>query len=88
MPKGQTRDKVMAAATETVNVVKCQGCGAMHLVDSQDFVVIYGNISTGMSRMIIDGNIDDKGKVSGSVIYCRTEGCLGDMLGMMLGGKE
>ena len=30
--KTATKDKVMAAATKTVNVVECSKCGEMHLI--------------------------------------------------------
>lgn len=77
MPKGKSKDRVMAAATRTVNVVECQSCKRMHPVDSEDFVVIYGNISVGLEvREVVGGNIDDNGKVSGSAIYCRRRECL------------
>jgi len=85
MPKAVTKDKVMAAATKTVNVVECSKCGAMHLVDGDGFVAIYGNITVGMNGGIIGDNIDEKGKVIGSVILCRRRECLGDLFEMMLG---
>jgi len=80
MPKGSSKEKAMAAATKTVNVVTCVKCGTMHLVDSDDFVVVYGNISIGMKKPIIDGNIDEKGKLIDSQVYCRTMDCLGEIV--------
>ena len=75
MSRAVNKDKAMAAATKTVNVVECCVCKTMHLVDSEGFVVIYGNVSVGMKSPVIDENIDERGKVSGSNIYCRKAKC-------------
>jgi hypothetical protein len=75
----------MAAATKTVNVVECSVCGEMHLVDSNEFVVVYGNITVGMQNEVIGSNIDDKGKVSDSRVFCRKRKCLEALFKGMLG---
>jgi len=84
MSRAVNKDKAMAAATKTVNVVECCVCNTMHLVDSEEFVVIYGNVSIGMKTPVIDGNIDEKGKVAGSNIYCRKFECLGLLVGQLV----
>lgn len=87
MPAAQTKDKVMAKATKTVNVVKCSVCGTMHLAEGDDYLVIYGNIHIGLDTAIIDGNIDEKGKVADSTIYCRKPACLRNLFEAMLGAE-
>jgi len=81
MPKMKVnmRDKVMAAATSTVNVVRCSVCNKMHEVDSEEYIVVYGNITVGLKKHLISDNIDDKGKISGSNIFCRTARCFDDI---------
>lgn len=71
----ETRNKVMASATTTVAAVTCMVCGQMHRVDCKDFIAIYGNVMIGMDDTIIGENIDEKGKVIGSTIYCRKSAC-------------
>ena len=85
MPAAVTKDKVMAKATKTVNVVECSACSAMHLAESNSYVVIYGNISIGLDQPVIEDNIDDKGKVAHSTIYCRKLECLKPLFQFMLG---
>lgn len=85
MGKAGTKDKVLAAATETVNVVKCSKCGKMHLVESEDYVVVYGNVIVGAKKAVVDDNISDQGKVVGSTIYCRSRDCLDELFTSMLG---
>lgn len=74
--KVNTRDKVLASATTILNVVECGFCKTKHAIDGKDFVVIYGNASIGTQLFVIDGNIDERGKVIGSFVCCRRGECL------------
>ena len=71
-----TKNKVMAAATSTMNAVKCVVCGKIHPVETQDYVAFYGDVIVGSDTPIVGGNIDDRGKVIGSRVYCRDRKCL------------
>jgi hypothetical protein len=79
MPK-RTKNKVILSAIQSVNVVKCDACGTMHMVDKKTFVIFYGNIGLGLEEMLVDGNIDDGGKLVGTQIFCRKQSCLTGLL--------
>ena len=79
------RDKVMADATKAVSVVTCVRCGRMHLVDSDGFVVVYGNITAGLETPILGDNINERGVVVGSTIFCRSKECLSYLMLLLRG---
>lgn len=82
-----TDSKVKRQALNVIASVKCSHCGEVHDADSDRYVVFYGDVTIGTAEQVIGGNIDDKGKLASSTIYCRKEECLGKPFGMILGGE-
>lgn len=72
--------KIMIGLVETVESVECSKCGTLHMSDSDDFFVVYGNITIGKTGGVVGNNLDDKGKVYRSSIYCRHKDCLHNVL--------
>ena len=79
------KNKVLADATQAISVVRCVQCGKLHPVDTDGYVVIYGDIMVGADGEVLAGNINDKGKVVSSTVYCRGPNCLALIFRGMLG---
>ena len=88
MAKVGGREKRLASVTDVETVVKCSQCGKRFSIDdeveSDGFFVLYGDISVGANGEMLFGNIDDKGKLTGSTVCCRTIGCIQNMMHMVL----
>jgi hypothetical protein len=88
MAKAGVREKRLASVTDVETVVKCSQCGKRFNIDdeveSDGFFVLYGDISVGANGEMLFGNIDDKGKLIGSTVCCRTMECIQNMMKMVL----
>lgn len=80
-------DEVKPNITEEVIVttkvqksVKCLRCGKYHVVDSEEYRVVYGGITVGLSGGIVGGNVDSSGYVYRSLVYCTD--CLIDIINL------
>jgi hypothetical protein len=78
MPKGL--GKTLANVTRTEQVVVCDVCGERHSLSSKDFIILYGDVMEGLMDPAITGNIDDKGKIVGSVIICTKHEFVGPLV--------
>ncbi len=57
---------------KSIKAVQCVYCHKLHLSESTEFVTIQGNIGVGNCQdFILNGNIDDEGKIINSSVYCR-----------------
>lgn len=70
----------------TKEVVKCDHCGSIHLVDEgsqqTDFIAIHGNITIGMNGGVIGNNFDQDGTVNRISIYCNKKECLAQFISL------
>jgi hypothetical protein len=66
----KTVGQVLAGVTQTEQVVTCSICGERHPLNSKDFIILYGDVMVGLADPAIAGNIDEKGKIVGSVVFC------------------
>lgn len=72
----------------TKEVVKCDHCGSIHLVETDnikaqdDFIVIHGNITIGMNGGVVGNNLDQDGKVNRISVYCNKKECLSKLIKM------
>lgn len=64
-------EKTLASAVKTEAMVTCSICGKKHLVTSDTFVVLYGDVRVGLDGDLITGNIGANGRVTGSTVLCR-----------------
>ena len=64
---------------KTIEAVKCENCGKLHEVSSEDFISIHGNVCIGMNGGIIGHNFDKEGRVNRISVYC-INNCLKIML--------
>lgn len=60
-------NKVLADVTKTEQVVVCAYCSERHNVNTDGFIVVFGDIHKGMDTPVISGNISDRGKLIGSI---------------------
>ena len=72
--------KILADVTRTEQVVTCDICGERHLLSSKDFIILYGDVMVGLEDPVLIGNIDDKGKITGSVVFCTKHEFVGKLL--------
>ena len=62
-----------------VKKLECSFCHHEHDIDTEDFVVYYGNVTVGIGGGMIGNNIDN-GKVVRVSIICRDSGCHENLL--------
>ena len=60
--------------------VACSVCKTLHDVDSDNFFVVWGNITVGTNGGIVGNNLDDKGKVYRATVFCKHKPCLHGIL--------
>jgi hypothetical protein len=65
----------------TVEAVKCETCGKLHELNSDDYVSVHGNVCRGMGGGLVGNNLDNDGKVENVSIYCFPR-CLLEVLGV------
>jgi hypothetical protein len=80
-------EKIKRGALHLIASVKCEVCGEVHNAEGDTYVAFYGDVMVGMKLPLVEGNVNEKGKLEGSTVYCRNEKCLKDMLSKMLGGE-
>jgi hypothetical protein len=59
--------------------VVCSQCNAFHNLESENYIIIAGNIMVGLHGGIIGNNFDDKGKLNNVHIVCRKKKCWDDL---------
>lgn len=70
----------VVVTTKVQKSVKCLSCGTYHAVDSEDYRVVYGDITVGLSGGIVGSNVDSNGYVYRSMVYCTD--CLVDIINL------
>lgn len=60
-----------------ISSVKCEGCGSIFLDTTEDFFVIYGNITIGVGGGLIGNNFNDEWSLLKSSVYCHK--CFADI---------
>lgn len=63
-----------------VESVSCSVCKTLHDVESNDFFVVYGNITVGTNVGVVGNNLDSKDKVYRGTVFCRHKPCLHGIL--------
>ncbi len=58
----------------------CIKCGKRHFPDEETFVIIYGNITVGVSGGIIGNNFHKDGTLARVALVCRTAECFGQVI--------
>jgi len=81
----RTVEKALASAVATETVVICKVCGKRHRLDSDQFIVIYGDVRKGLEAPLIGGNINEKGQVIGSTVMCTEHEEVLGFLGLLEG---
>ena len=56
-----------------VPIVTCSDCSREHVYNDTTYMAVLGDITIGMSREVVTGNVTD-GKVTAGVVLC--PGCL------------
>lgn len=73
---------------DVVLTVKCSTCGKTHEMESDTFVVVWGNVTIGVAgKPIIDGNLDDKRKLRSTTILCRDK-CFVEAMNIGIGKEK
>ena len=58
----------------------CNKCGKRHFPDEETFVVVYGNITIGVSGGVIGNHFHKDGTLARVSVFCRTEKCFGQII--------
>lgn len=64
----------------TMGTCKCMSCDAVHDMNSETYIGVYGNIMVGKGGGLIGNNLDENGKVVNVSIWCRKKACFRDMV--------
>jgi len=51
--------------------VECEFCKKQHLIDSKDYIAVYGNICEGMHGGLIGNNFDENKRLARISIFCK-----------------
>lgn len=78
----------MSVELQTIDAVECVVCKKLLRADSENYVVIYGNVCIGRNGGMIGNNLDENGRVVNSTCVCRTMECLNGLSNYLQGTKD
>jgi len=64
------QNQLLEASTE--RHVRCLGCGKTFPIDSDDYLVVWGNVTRGQHGGIVGNNLDEDGVVRKVSVFCHS----------------